>query len=237
MLPIIALVTAYNEEKTIGGVIDVLKNCPSVDRIQVVDDGSTDRTREVALSKRVKVYTLPQRIQVGKAIMHHLRYIPEKQCVLLWCDADLIGLRVAHIERIISNLIKSGKAMSVGFKDTVFFFDLKYSDYFPQWWINSVIKLYSYLDWHTAGERAIYRDVFEKAVSKTKIANGYGLVMLMNWYCKKRDKGYVVSFNKGLTHRVKWKKWGLCALLEIPVEIMHFVVGYLRLRLQFRRIA
>ena len=42
----IAVVPAYNEEKTVGGVLAEIKEaCPDLD-ILVVDDGSADRTAE-----------------------------------------------------------------------------------------------------------------------------------------------------------------------------------------------
>lgn len=37
----IAIIPAYNEEKTIGHVLAVLKNTPLINKIIVVSDGST----------------------------------------------------------------------------------------------------------------------------------------------------------------------------------------------------
>jgi glycosyltransferase involved in cell wall biosynthesis len=41
---ITSIIAAYNEEKTIGPIIDVLKSVPIIEQIVVVSDGSTDRT-------------------------------------------------------------------------------------------------------------------------------------------------------------------------------------------------
>lgn len=51
---ITAIVPAYNEEKTIGQVLADLKNY--VDKIIVVNDGSNDRTAEIAKSLGAEVY-------------------------------------------------------------------------------------------------------------------------------------------------------------------------------------
>ena len=44
------IVPAFNEEKFIASVIDVVKRCNIVDEIIVVDNNSTDNTSNVALN-------------------------------------------------------------------------------------------------------------------------------------------------------------------------------------------
>ncbi len=52
---ILILIPAYNEQDSVGNVIDeVRKSLPGVD-IVVVNDGSSDRTAEVAQAKGVHV--------------------------------------------------------------------------------------------------------------------------------------------------------------------------------------
>lgn len=53
-MKVVAIVPAYNEEKTIGQVITDLKNY--VDEIIVVNDGSTDRTGQIAEKTGAIVY-------------------------------------------------------------------------------------------------------------------------------------------------------------------------------------
>jgi glycosyltransferase involved in cell wall biosynthesis len=47
------LVPVYNEEETINKIIDVLENLPLDKEIIIIDDGSTDRTREI-LTESIK---------------------------------------------------------------------------------------------------------------------------------------------------------------------------------------
>jgi len=232
--PVVALVTAYNEEVTIGNVLDVLKKCPSIDRIQVVDDGSTDRTREIALAKKVKCITLPKRIPVGKAIMHHLTTIKEKDCTLLWCDADLLNLTVEHIETILRNM-KGEVTMSIGQKDNLPFLPIIATNVLPRKLVDLSVHLYSFFDMHVGGERAIHKSVFEQAIKKSNMANGYGIVVLLNWYCRKYTGGYKVEVMPKLTHRNKYAKWGWKGLLELPGEIFQFFTGYIKIRMKIHR--
>ncbi|MEM9989546.1 MAG: glycosyltransferase, partial [Pseudomonadota bacterium] len=111
-LPVIALVTAYNEAPTIGAILDVLQSSPSISKIQVVDDASTDGTYEVAKEKGVTVIRLAQKVPVGQAIMHHLDVIDE-EAILLWCDADLLGLKVDHIERLVARYREGNVSQSL----------------------------------------------------------------------------------------------------------------------------
>ena len=64
------VIFAFNEEKSIGGVLDrIPRSIEGVDRIQVivVDDGSTDRTRAVALERGAQVISHPGNKGLGAA--------------------------------------------------------------------------------------------------------------------------------------------------------------------------
>ena len=61
------VIPAYNEEKTIGGVIDSLR-AEGWNNIIVVNDGSTDRTGEIAGSKGAVVVTHTRNTGLGGAL-------------------------------------------------------------------------------------------------------------------------------------------------------------------------
>lgn len=44
----VCIIPAYNEEKTIGDVINTVKKVGLVDKIVVISDGSTDNTARIA---------------------------------------------------------------------------------------------------------------------------------------------------------------------------------------------
>lgn len=68
------IIPAYNEEHSIGPVIrDVLRLFPDY-TVLVVNDGSADRTAEVAASAGATVVTLPQNLGIGGAMQTGYRF-------------------------------------------------------------------------------------------------------------------------------------------------------------------
>src|SRR3989338_2451106 len=63
-MQIVITIPAYNEEKTIGGLIknihDVMKSTKYTYKILVVDDGSKDGTKEVAKNAGAGIYSHPK---------------------------------------------------------------------------------------------------------------------------------------------------------------------------------
>src|SRR5205823_2941168 len=70
---IIAIVPAYNEEQKISQVVARTPR-EIVDRLLVVDDGSTDRTAAVARSGGAEVLSLGKVLGVGSALRSGLQY-------------------------------------------------------------------------------------------------------------------------------------------------------------------
>jgi len=68
------IIPAYNEEQSIGGVIeDIREHCPETD-ILVIDDGSADATGKTAQSLGVTVITLPFNLGIGAAVQAGYHY-------------------------------------------------------------------------------------------------------------------------------------------------------------------
>ena len=69
------VIPAYNEEKSRGDVIDQVRDaCPEAE-VVVVDDASTDRTNQIALSKGVSVVINPSNRGKGGATKVGFKYI------------------------------------------------------------------------------------------------------------------------------------------------------------------
>ena len=74
----VAIVPALNEEGSIGRVIEELRAFDPGLEIVVVDDGSIDRTREVAASRGARVLQLPFNLGIGGAVQTGFRYAWEQ---------------------------------------------------------------------------------------------------------------------------------------------------------------
>ena len=73
----VAIVPALNEEGSLGQIIDEIRGFDPGFEIVVVDDGSTDRTAEVAASKGAVVVPLPFNIGIGGAVQTGYQYAYE----------------------------------------------------------------------------------------------------------------------------------------------------------------
>jgi glycosyltransferase involved in cell wall biosynthesis len=74
----LAIVPAYNEEGSVGVVVDELaRYAPEVD-VVVVDDGSTDRTAAVASAAGARVIRLPFNLGIGGAMQAGYRLAAEE---------------------------------------------------------------------------------------------------------------------------------------------------------------
>jgi glycosyltransferase involved in cell wall biosynthesis len=70
----VAIVPALNEEQTISGVIDELRAFDAGLDVVVVDDGSGDRTAEVAAACGARVLRLPFNLGIGGAVQTGFRF-------------------------------------------------------------------------------------------------------------------------------------------------------------------
>jgi glycosyltransferase involved in cell wall biosynthesis len=86
-----ALIPAYNEENNILEVIRKLKRLRTFYKIIVIDDGSKDRTREIAKKTRVIVISHKKNKGKGEAIKTGLKYIKKMRKVdgVVIIDADM----------------------------------------------------------------------------------------------------------------------------------------------------
>jgi|YelNatPaOPRAMG01_1025707.scaffolds.fasta_scaffold88849_2 glycosyltransferase involved in cell wall biosynthesis len=86
-MKIIAVIPAYNEEKTIGFVIKETKKY--VDNVIVIDDGSTDNTAKIAKKNGAVIYSHPTRMGLGKTILDGYREALKLDAeIVLQIDAD-----------------------------------------------------------------------------------------------------------------------------------------------------
>jgi len=105
-----AIIPACNEESRIGTVLEVVTQADVVDEIIVVNDGSTDKTAQVAKSFP-GVYLIDKRSNEGKGAALTTG-IENTGCdILVFIDADLVGFKVRHIEDLVNPLLQEDDLM------------------------------------------------------------------------------------------------------------------------------
>lgn len=108
--PRIALIIpAYNEEDRIGDVIAAAKSVELIDEIVVVNDGSSDNTALVAKNAGVRVISLPTNHGKGYAMQRGIRAVDAD--ILVFSDADILGLKEKHLLSLIEPLLLDDELM------------------------------------------------------------------------------------------------------------------------------
>lgn len=111
---VLVIIPAWNEEETLGAVLDeVAAGLPHAD-VLVVDDGSTDRTYEVARAKGVRVLQLPVNLGVGGAMRAGYKFaVRNGYSYTVQLDAD--GQHPpAEVRALFDALASSGADVMIG---------------------------------------------------------------------------------------------------------------------------
>ena len=190
MNKIAAVICALNEEKNIGRVLKVLLDSKDLDEVIVVDDGSRDRTAEIAVEIGAKVIRLPKNKGKGNAMKQGVKSTEAE--IIVFIDADLIGLTTEHIFLLVQPILENKAAMSVGSRE--------------RW--GGLPKFFVSIDPLLAigGERAMKRFVFESIPER--FIQGFAVETALNYYCLKNKLKVLYPELKGLTVVIKEKKWG-----------------------------
>jgi len=201
-MKVTAIVPVYNEEKTVGNVLKVLTSSDKINEIIVVNGGSTDSTSEIINKFKVKIINLKHPNGKGDAVRIGTKNI--KSEILLFFDADLIGLKKEHIDKLLEHVVNEGAAMVIGLRDKNNIIGNMIMPYFPL----------------TGGERAILTKVFME-IRKCPLIEGWGLESVMNDYCKKKKlKIFKVKLD-GMNHiGLQTKKYGLMAFLKEIYDVI-----------------
>jgi glycosyltransferase involved in cell wall biosynthesis len=185
---IAAIVAAYNEESTIGAIVQTLFDSKLFRDVIVISDGSTDRTADIARACGASlVHQFPWKHGKGAAMMHGVSHTDAP--VLFFLDADLKGLRKDHLEKILEPVLNGKMAMCVGIRD--------------RGWLG--MKLAALLPL-IGGERAMLRHVFEGVPDK--YLQGFMVEGALNYNCRMHHLPYGTVELPGLTIRRKMQKVG-----------------------------
>ena len=111
---ILIIVPAYNEEKNIYRTIEEISSANLPLSIVVINDGSTDRTKEEALRTKAHVISLPFNLGIGGAVQTGFKYAYENDFdIAVQIDAD--GQHDVSFLKVLLEPVLSGDLdMSIG---------------------------------------------------------------------------------------------------------------------------
>ncbi|GAB6283010.1 MAG: hypothetical protein STSR0008_17640 [Ignavibacterium sp.] len=185
-----AIVCAYNEEKTILGILETLLKCTELKEIIVVNDGSTDGTSQVIKNferfNKLRIIELPENKGKGFAMAEGITNA--KSDLLVFVDADLNNFKAEYIKQLIQPLLAGKTKMVIG-QPTENILDYR---------LNPFIAL--------AGERSLFRkDVFPliEQMKETR----FGAETLINLYYKANNMKTLYVDLRGLVHPIKMQKY------------------------------
>jgi glycosyltransferase involved in cell wall biosynthesis len=185
-VPVAAVIPAYNEAPTVGGVVEVARAAVLVDEVIVVDNASTDDTAARAAEAGARVVRCDERGK-GQAMRAGVQATDAE--VIVFLDADLIGLRPDHVDRLARHVLSGEAGMACGLFDRGRLLNPIFLHVLPI----------------LTGERALRREIFESLDEKD--VRGYAVEAALNSFCEEFHNPVVAFVCDGMTHRPKEKKY------------------------------
>ena len=206
-MSVTAIIPAYNEEQTIAGVINCVIGVDKIQEVIVVSDGSTDRTAEIARGCGAAVIELEENVGKGGAIKAGLSECQSN--IILFLDADLIGLTEKHVQDLIAPVLENRADMTIGiFKNGRMVTDLAQ-------------KVTPYL----SGQRAIKKSIIEK-IPNIDITR-YGVEVALTKYLKNFSAHVVEVELPDMTHVTKEEKLGILRGVQARLKMYWDIVKIL----------
>lgn len=206
---VVVIIPAFNEEATVGSVIDVAKQVAEVDEVVVISDGSTDQTASVAREHGAYVIELQDNVGKGGAMKAGIDRADAD--IYIFLDADLIGLMPEHIHALLEPVASGKVDMTIGrFTDGRVATDLAHT-------------VAPYL----SGQRAVRRQIL--AGIEGMEMSRFGVEMALTRYIQRNRVRVAEVPLPNLSHRMKEEKLGILrgflARMKEYWDILKFTVG------------
>lgn len=185
----IAIIPAYNEEKTVGKVVSAAKESDYVDDVFVINDGSSDSTNEVASAAGANVIDMDCNRGKGAALQTGLQSTASD--VIVFLDADLVGLQTAHVDALLLPVVQGKVDMTLG----IFEQGRKTTDLAQ--------KITPFL----TGQRAIRREILQEMPNMNDL--GFGVEVALTRFAKTHGITYEEVIMPEVSQIMKEEKFGL----------------------------
>lgn len=210
---VVAIIPAFNEAKTIERVVSVAVSSPHIDEVVVVSDGSTDDTAVIAAQAGARVIMLSHNQGKGGALTQGIQQTHSD--IIIFLDADLIGLTKEHLEQLIKPVLNGTFAMVVGMRDR-----------------GRVLTMIAHHLPLISGERAMIRYVAEGV--PYPFYKGFMIESALNYYCRTRKLRYKAIDLTNLSIRHKYEKvgWRKAVVQYVRMSIQIFL-SLIRVRIAY----
>lgn len=200
-----AIVPAFNEERTIRSVIQVLLCHPCIKEVIVVDDGSTDCTVDQVSDLPITIIEL--RRNCGKSAAMNAGVAAAKYEYIFFCDADVIGLDIQTLDALFTPVFSGKHTMFVGVRERSI------------WRLNRLLRFSPIL----GGERILSKDLWYGVPATYK--KNFQIEIALNFFAKQMPGKMGFMLMPGVTQIIKEKKYGfftgfirrLCMMWDIVV--------------------
>ncbi|HET6953783.1 MAG TPA: glycosyltransferase [Acidimicrobiales bacterium] len=180
-----AVIPARNEAATIGAVVFAALDAGRVDEVLVVDNASTDTTAGVAAAHGARV--VHERTP-GKGEAMRAGVAATRADVIVFLDADLVGLRPDHVDRLVAAVADGHADMACGLFDRGPVANAIFLEGLPV----------------LTGQRALRRAVFDQL--DLADVRGYRVEAALNSLVARRGLARHDQVLDGLWHRTKEEK-------------------------------
>jgi glycosyltransferase involved in cell wall biosynthesis len=200
-----AVIPAYNERERVVDVLDAVSHSTRVDEILVVTDGCTDDTaqciRDWLLTRPphatpIQLFELKHNIGKGGAMAHGAHRANAD--ILLFLDADLIGLQPSQVDDLITPIQREEDPadMVLGLFGAI-------RGGLLGWWLSYNHRMFSFM----TGQRAVRRDIFLAVPGITR--SRFGVEAALTCFVSSDpDLKVDYTYLHAVTHPIKEEKLG-----------------------------
>lgn len=213
-MKVAAVIPARDEAATVGEVVDAARDASLVDQIVVVDNGSADDTALVARQHGAEVVDAPAG---GKGEAMRAGVDATAAELIVFLDADLVGLTPGAVDRLVRQVRDGDAAMACGLFDRG-----------PRW--NPLfLKVLPVL----TGQRALHRSLFDQLGPRD--IRGYRVEAALNRLVACHGLPRRDDVVPGLWHRMKEQKSPNAVVGVARKVVMFSSVGWAYVRPGFAR--
>lgn len=189
-MKVAAIIPAYNEEENIALVLSTITKVEEISEIIVVDDGSIDKTAQIARGFGVETIRLPENMGKSLAMREGLRHT---SCpIIMFLDADLIGLTKSKVQDMIHPVINGYGDMSLGIFSSG----------------RSMTDLAQKIAPYLTGQRVIRRCILDELKEEDWLS-GFGIEIAITQFAKDSNIKIIKVPLDNTTHTMKEEKLGV----------------------------